>query len=408
MPESAKTTLGALVEITTGFPFASASFTAEPDDIRLVRGDNVAQGGLRWANAARWPRMEPVDRKYHLRVGDVVLAMDRPWIEAGLKRAELRPADVPSYLVQRVARLRAKPGTDQRYIAHIVGSQAFTEYVLAIQTGSAVPHISGSQIASFALTPNPLEDQRAIAEVLGALDDKIAANTRLATLSDELARTVTRRGLSKSVDTVRLGDLITVTKGVSYRSVDLVPSETALVTLKCFSRDGSYAARGLKPYAGDFRAEQVVATGDLAVAQTDLTQAAEVVGRVVSVPPAEEFKTLVASLDLAIVRPKPGVPRGFVLGLLWQDGFRFHCREHTSGTTVLHLARGAIESYLAPLLPAEAMASIAAEVEPLASVAPRIHAENQRLAATRDALLPALLSGKLRVRDAERLAEAHA
>ncbi len=33
--------------------------------------------------------------------------------------------------------------------------------------------------------------------------------------------------------------------------------------------------------------------------------------------------------------------------------------------------------------------------------------ENSTLAATRDALLPALMSGKLRVRDAERLAEAH-
>jgi type I restriction enzyme S subunit len=39
---------------------------------------------------------------------DVVLAMDRPWIEAGLKFAYLSQDDLPCLLVQRVSRLRAR------------------------------------------------------------------------------------------------------------------------------------------------------------------------------------------------------------------------------------------------------------------------------------------------------------
>ena len=56
--------------------------------MRLVRGDNVIQGQLRWENAARWPSDHQDDiGRYRLEPGDVVLAMDRPWIEAGLKYA---------------------------------------------------------------------------------------------------------------------------------------------------------------------------------------------------------------------------------------------------------------------------------------------------------------------------------
>ena len=56
--------------------------------MRLVRGDNVIQGQLRWENAARWLSDHQDDiGRYRLEPGDVVLAMDRPWIEAGLKYA---------------------------------------------------------------------------------------------------------------------------------------------------------------------------------------------------------------------------------------------------------------------------------------------------------------------------------
>src|SRR5690606_31670438 len=104
--------------------------------------------------------------------GDVVLAMDRPWIEAGLKYAQLRDEDVPCLLVQRVARLRARDSLDQRFLGYLIGSPRYSEYVLAVQTGTAVPHISGQQICDFQFPLPALRDQRAIASVLGALDDK--------------------------------------------------------------------------------------------------------------------------------------------------------------------------------------------------------------------------------------------
>jgi type I restriction enzyme S subunit len=173
--------LGDYVTLITGNPFKSSGYTDSSDGVRLLRGDNVAQGRIRWDDAKRWPAEDARSYAgYQLQVGDVILAMDRPWIEAGLKYAELRPKDVPSLLVQRVACLRALPGLDQRYLAYLIGAPAFTAYVVGVQTGTAVPHISGKQIQGYEFTLPSLSDQRAIGEILGALDDKTAANDRIA------------------------------------------------------------------------------------------------------------------------------------------------------------------------------------------------------------------------------------
>lgn len=167
-----------VADLDVGYAFKSADFTADSSGSRLLRGDNIGQGVTRWERTAYWPQAELAQSRYELREADVVLAMDRPWIEAGLKYATISAPDLPALLVQRVARLRAKPGTDQGYLGCVIGSRGFTEFVLAVQTGTSIPHISGKQIAGYRLRLHSLSEQRAIAEVLGALDDKISANVK--------------------------------------------------------------------------------------------------------------------------------------------------------------------------------------------------------------------------------------
>ena len=64
--------------------------------------------------------------------------------------------------------------------------------MLAIQTGTAVPHISAQQIKEFEVALPPLDEQHAIAGVLGALDDKIEQNRRTARTLEHLARAIFR------------------------------------------------------------------------------------------------------------------------------------------------------------------------------------------------------------------------
>lgn len=186
-------TLGDHVDLLSGFAFKSKQFTDDPQDIPLVKGANVHQGFIDWETAKRWPSTN-VNKleKYFFAPNDVVLAMDRPWIEAGLKWAWIRPEHPKALLVQRVSRMRGLCDLDTRFLRYIVGSPQFTDYIRPIVTGVNVPHISGSQIKGFTFRLPPLPTQHKIASILSAYDDLIENNTRRIAILEEMAQAIHR------------------------------------------------------------------------------------------------------------------------------------------------------------------------------------------------------------------------
>lgn len=174
------TTLGAVIDLLAGFAFKSAQYTNDDDGIRLLRGDNIIQGCLRWDDVKRWPADNARDYdRYQLEEGDVVLAMDRPWVKAGLKHATISADDLPCLLVQRTARLRGGADLHNRFLKLLIGSSAFTGHILGVQTGIGVPHISGQQIKDFVFAYPPLPEQQRIAEKLESLRAETQHLTRL-------------------------------------------------------------------------------------------------------------------------------------------------------------------------------------------------------------------------------------
>ena len=167
-----ESTLGADVDLLAGYAFSSGSYSDEASDIRLLRGDNIMQGYLRWDGAKRWPASERAAySRFELQAGDVVLAMDRPWVKAGLKRAQITSNDLPCLQVQRTARLRPRQTLRHDFLFHLTGSQSFSRHLLEVQTGIGVPHISGKQIESFKFMRPPLNEQASIADRLNELHE---------------------------------------------------------------------------------------------------------------------------------------------------------------------------------------------------------------------------------------------
>jgi len=175
------------------------------------------------------------------------------------------------------------------------------------------------------------------------------------------------------------------------------------VTLKSFHRGGGYKPDGLKPYIGKYSAEQVVKPGELVIALTDVTQQAEVIGKPAIVRQDRRYRTLVASLDTAIVRPlNNSVTVPFLYCLLRSSDFQNHAYSHCTGTTVLHLSKDALPTYQFACPPEELIAAYT-RLSALAFSKIEVNQEEiAALGALRDTLLPKLISGEIRVRDAER------
>jgi len=155
-------------------------------------------------------------------------------------------------------------------------------------------------------------------------------------------------------------------KGISYKSEHLQNSHAALITLKSIGRGGGYQDEGLKPYTGEYKPQQQVRSGEIVVAHTDLTQAAEVLGRPALVREHSAFSTLIASLDLMIVRPsKAWMSNEFLYGLLSREEFREHSYGYSNGTTVLHLSVKALPEYQFVLPHSSIVQAYTSRVRPL-------------------------------------------
>ena len=189
-----KVKLADSVNLLAGFPFKSQQFTDKPDNVPLVKGENVSQGCILWDISKRWPASDwDKMEKFHLLPGDVVIAMDRPWIPAGLKWSFIRAGDPKSLLVQRCARLRSSnERLDQNFLRFVIGGPGFESYVKPITTGVNVPHISGQQILDFEFTLPPLPVQRRIAGILSAYDELMENSQRRIRLLEAMARALYR------------------------------------------------------------------------------------------------------------------------------------------------------------------------------------------------------------------------
>ncbi len=410
----------------------------------IITVEHLGENRILHANT---PKVSDDDRnrlsRYRLNKGDIVFSR----VGSVDRRALVREKEEGWLFSGRCLRVRPDPKKiDSQFLSYFFGLPAFKEHIRAIAVGATMPSLNTSLLSEIAVPhPSNIDEQRAIAHILGTLDDKIELGRKQNETLEAMARALFKAwfvdfepvrakiegrwqrgqslpGLSAHLydifpdrlvdselgeipegwDVVALGELVETVKGRSYKSEELVESDTALVTLKSFARGGGYRPDGLKPFAGTYKVEQVVHPGEVVVACTDVTQAAEVIGRPAIVRRSTRYQRLVASLDTLIVRPKDSrITRAFLYFLGGTEAFVSHTYAHTTGTTVLHLGRDAVPSFTFARPPAQLVQKFDALA---ASVLERIQAteqESETLAQLRDTLLPKLISGALRIKDAE-------
>ncbi len=298
------------------------------------------------------------------------------------------------------------------FLSHVFAAAASVAWFKVHAIGATMPNLNESIIRSFPLLLPPVEEQRAIADSLTALDDKIELNQRMSETLEAIAHAIFKSHFLQQAPHVgpiaKVGEVAEIIKGRSYKSEELVETaDTALVTLKSFERGGGYKADGLKGFSGTFRPEQEVKPGEVVVALTDVTQNAEVIGRPALVRRSAKFSKLVASLDTAIVRARKIVGSHFLYCLFRTPEFADHTYAYCSGTTVLHLGKEAIPSFAFPEPEERDALRFEQLVTPMFDRITNNEIENTNLAAIRDALLPKLMSGEIRLRQTEKTVEAH-
>ncbi|MEJ8284622.1 restriction endonuclease subunit S [Curtobacterium citreum] len=379
-----------------GGPFGSSLVNADytDDGVPVIRGTNMSAGrfiGGEFAFVSHEKFARDLIRNSAV-PGDIIYTQ-----RGTLGQVALVPnGGVKTYVVsQSQMRLRVDP---QQAIPEFVYYASTTKEFLkqiddrAISTG--VPHTNLGILAELEIPLPPLAEQRAIAEVLGALDDKIAANTVLAATTAQLASTdfaATVRQAKWGPSFEEIADIsgggTPSTKNPAFWDGEVwwaTPTDmTALVGPYLESTSRKITPDGLAKCSS-----KLFAPGAILMTSRATIGALAING----VPTA---------LNQGFIAVEPHDPR-----LMW---WLFHEMESrvqefiswANGATFLELSRGNFKRLSVRLIDEAALSAFHLRVTPLHDLARRSLAENRRLAAIRDMLLPQLMSGKLRVGDAE-------
>jgi type I restriction enzyme, S subunit len=177
--------LGEVAAVRSGYAFKSSDW--KESGIPVVKIANVKGGRLDMAGSSFVAEATAAKSgDFQLSTGDILIAMTGYIGEV----ARVRRSDLPCVLNQRVGKfsVRDKNRLDPDFLYTFLAWTETRQFIEALGYGSAQPNVSPSLIHKVELPLPPLAEQKAIAAVLGALDDKIELNRRMNVKLEEMAR----------------------------------------------------------------------------------------------------------------------------------------------------------------------------------------------------------------------------
>lgn len=423
--------LSELTDIKHGYAFKGEFFIEQKDgetnNILLTPGNISIGGGFNKKRLRYYSDLGPIPNGYILKYDDIIVNM------TDLSKAGDTlgfPAKVPKSSTQiflhnqRLGKVvNLKPNIlDTNYLYYLFQTSEYRHHVLSTASGTTVRHTSPTKILDFVINLPEINDQITIANILSSFDDKIEINNAIIANLEEQAQAIFKSWfvdfepfldegfvdsevglIPKGFSVVRLKEVSTRRNGYSYKSKELNElSDTNMITLKNFNRNGGIDFSDTKPIDETERMKEFhfLNSGDILIACTDLTQNAEVLGRTISYFENEEFDKEVYSMDLVKIEPNNIEDQMYIYYYLNSFVFKSFAEGVATGTTVLHLPKKSIDEFKMVYPSSKLVNEFSNLVKPMLLKQNKLTLENKKLEEVRDALLPKLMSGEIRLGEA--------
>lgn len=401
---------------TSGMPFA--------------RAGNI-DNGLHFDNADRFPEkdVQKVGEKVS-QPGDVVFTS-----KGTVGRLALVRTNTPRFVYSPQLcywRVLDRDVIDPCWLYYWMCGSEFIQQVAGMkgQTDMA-DYVSLTDQRRMEITLPPIHEQRAIAGVLGALDDKIEQNRRTAQALERLARAIFRAWFvdfepvkAKAAGATAFPSMPQpVFDALPTRFVDSdigpVPEGWEVGTLGDVAvqrRDGVQPTDidPETPYIGlEHMPRRSIAmtewehAGKVTSGKARFREGQILFGKLrpyfhkVGLAPIDG----VCSTDIVVMEPKDSLWLGVVLGHVSSDEFVAHATACSTGTKMPRTNYRDMASYEIAIPPETTAASFADIVRPMLELLSAGIFESRTLAGMRDYLLPKLLSGAVRVNEPKRFAD---
>lgn len=423
------TCLGDIIDIKHGFAFKGEYFVDYETKNVLVTPGNFSIGGGFQINKAKFYD-GPVPSDYILSPRDIVVTMTDLSKQADtLGYSALIPDRSVRFLHnQRVGKVVLKdPKADLNFVAWLMRMSSYRNHIVGSATGSTVKHTSPGRILSYQFGLPPITEQRRIAEVLSVLDDKIELNRLMNETLEASARALFRDWFVNfgptranaegrpaylapdlwSLFPDRLGDN-DVPAGWHVGSLADLMSISPKEPLK---RDviAPYLDMAALPTSGsttELPIDRIYSSGtrfrngDTLLARITPCLENGKTGYVQNLP---EDTVGWGSTEFIVLRTKSAIPSAVSYLVARDDEFRRHAIQSMTGTSGRQRANAdAVARYPAVVPDDDKLwQAFGTILDPIFNQIASNERESRTLAETRDTLLPKLMSGAIRVREAE-------
>lgn len=317
--------------------------------------------------------------------GDVLMARITPSLENG-KTSVYRAADnkrnTPAFGSTEFIVIRGREGISSSSFAYyLFTSPEVRDYAISSMNGSSGrQRVQLDSLASFEIDLPEMQEQRAIAATLGALDDKIESNRRLTELVPSLVRARVDSTIRCKSVAVPISDLATFTNGGAYTKGATESGRMVIRIAELNSGPGSSTVYN-----------------EIEVPDTKTARAGDILMAWSGSLGVYRWYRDEAIINQHIFKVVPnGYPAWLVFDRLEAVMPVFRSLAADRATTMGHIQRGHLTSTTVPVPPIDAIARLDEELAPLWERLLLAERENLRLSRMRDALLPEMLSGRLR------------
>lgn len=349
--------------------------------LKLENSDHVVdEDFVRWTKRVQ-PRKDDLLFSYETRLGE----------------AALMPEGIEACLGRRMGLIRPNSNKiNSRFLLYYWLSPAFQNQISARTLhGSTVPRISIKELPDWEIEVPEISQQSAIADVLGALDDKIAANQQVINAQDVLVQSLVRRENQAGV-CIRLDDIAkSVSRGVAPKYTD---DGSLVVNQRCIRNQAVdlTAARTLSNLPEN-KAKRLEPS-DVLINSTGVGTLGRAARWIERIPDATaDSHVSIVKFDERKVDPEFA---GVVLTSMEKQ-----IEDLAEGTTGQTELRRDLLSGLPLQLPRiKVQRQVGAQIRQFDASKRALEKENQVLAATRDELLPLLMNGKITVAEAKEVA----
>lgn len=303
-------------------------------------------------------------------------------------------------LNQHIFRVTARDGTDQGFLRYLLEHQLRWLIATAAERQTTMGHVRKADLERLTCKRPPLDEQRAIAEVLGSLDHRISLLTEIARTCDRLRETIFQEVVLDSVERTRwpnvsLKEVCTTQYGFTASANEMaVGPQFVRVTDINKNPWVDWATTPFAEVPPGQLPEYALRPGDILVARmADPGKSALI---------DSEVNAVFASY-LVRIRTRPAGLAQFVYGFLSSREYARYAAGAQYGTVQKNMNARVIVGCDMPLPPQDVIDRYSAIASALRARMAAALEEARAVAELRGTLLPKLVSGMLRIEHPERL-----